>query len=77
MTVAKSAFKATELRNIPDPPNDPPAPTDQVDRGIASITITGAPQSVNARLVLVTDNSFPRDPAYTEFEFCIEAIDPF
>jgi len=71
----KVCLQATETRNIPNPPTDPPGPTDQVDRGIASITITGAPSSYNARLILVTDNSFPRDPAYYTFDFCVEAID--
>jgi hypothetical protein len=71
----KVTLEATEVRNIPNPPTTPPGPNDQVDRGIASITITGAPSSYNARLVLVTDQNFPRDPSYKNFVFRIEAID--
>lgn len=67
---------AREIRNTPDPPANPPGSGDQVDKGIASITINGTPASVNARLVLVTDNTFPKDPSYKEFVFRIEAIDP-
>lgn len=67
---------AREIRNTPDPPADPPGSGDQIDKGIASITINGTPLPVNARLILVTDNSFPKDPSYKEFTFRIEAIDP-
>lgn len=69
-------FEAAELRNLPDPPNMEPNSRDQVDRGIASISITGSPSSVNARLILVTDNQFPKDPSYKRFRFRIEPIDP-
>ncbi len=69
-------FEAAELRNTPDPPSNPPGSKDQIDRGIASITITGSPSSVNARLVLVTDSQFPLDPSYKRFRFRIEPIDP-
>ena len=69
-------FVAKEIRNMPDPPTAPPKDGDQVDKGIASITISGAPTSVNARLILVTDDNFPKDPSYKEFVFRIEPIDP-
>jgi len=69
-------FKATEIRNSPDPPTAPPHSNDQVDKGIASVTISNAPASVNARLILVTDDSFPKDDSYKEFIFRIEPIDP-
>jgi len=67
---------ASEIRNTPEPPADPPGSGDQIDRGIASITINGSPASVNARLILITDTGFPKDPSYKEFAFRIEPIDP-
>ena len=69
-------FEAAELRNLPDPPNMDPNSRDQIDRGIASISLSESPRSINARLILVTDNTFPRDPAYKRFRFRIEPIDP-
>ncbi len=69
-------FTATELRNIPDPPIVPPRVTDQVDKGIASVSIVGSPTSVNTKLTLITDQSFPRDNAYKTFTFRIEPLDP-
>lgn len=68
-------YTATELFNVPDPPQDPPLPTHQVDKGIASITMSAVPASVNARLVLVTAQNFPNDPSYKTFVFRVEAVD--
>ncbi len=68
-------YEATELFNVPDPPVTPPLPTHQIDKGIASITMSAVPASVNARLVLVTAQSFPKDPSYKRFTFRVEAID--
>ncbi|MBI2794562.1 MAG: hypothetical protein HYX66_07945 [Ignavibacteria bacterium] len=69
-------YEATELFNVPNPPKKPPLPTNQVDRGIASITMSATPNSVNARLVLVTAQSFPPDSlSWKQFIFRVEAID--
>lgn len=68
-------FEATEITNIPDPPRNPPLATDQVDRGIASITMSSQPASQNAKLTLITDQSFPKDPSYKRFKFRVEPID--
>lgn len=68
-------FTATDTRNIPDPPTDPPRANDQVETGIASISISDNPRSDNARLTLVTDVQFPRVNAYKRFVFRVEPID--
>lgn len=68
-------FTATELRNIPDPPYDPPRPNDQVETGIASVSIFDNPRSVNAKLTLITDVQFPRVDPYKRFVFRVEPLD--
>lgn len=68
-------YTATELRNIPDPPYDPPRPNDQVETGIASVSIFDNPRSVNAKLTLITDVQFPRVDPYKRFTFRVEPLD--
>ncbi len=69
-------YVATEVRNLPDPPNAIPRETDQIDRGIASVGFMDLPAPVNVRLVLVTDQSFPSAPSYKSFTFSISLVDP-
>jgi len=69
-------YVATEIRNLPDPPNAIPRETDQIDRGIASIGFMTLPAPVNVRLTLVTDQSFPTIPSYKSFTFSVSLVDP-
>jgi hypothetical protein len=69
------AFEATELRNIPDPPKPVPIDTDQVESGIAIIDTVEGANSFNYRLELVTDQIFPREPAYKKFKYEWKVID--
>ncbi len=68
-------FEATELRNKPDPPLPVPVDTDQVESGIALIDTVEGAGSFNYRLELVTDQLFPRDPAYKKFKYEWKVID--
>lgn len=69
-------YVATEVRNLPDPPNAIPRETDQIDRGIASVGFMDLPAPVNVRLTLVTDQSFPSTPSYKSFTFSVALVDP-
>lgn len=69
-------YVATEVRNLPDPPNAIPRETDQIDRGIASVGFMELPAPVNLRLTLVTDQSFPSTPSYKSFTFSVSLVDP-
>lgn len=68
-------YSATEYRNIPDPVLPTPKDSDQVETGIARIDTLEGSNSFNYRLVLVTDQVFPRDPSYRKFDFRWEVID--
>lgn len=68
-------FEATELRNIPDPPNAVRSDTDQVETGIAEIDTVPGALSTNYRLTLITDMVFPRTPAYKRFTYNWSVID--
>lgn len=69
------SYEATELRNIPDPPRTPPGDSDQVETGISTIELL--PGSDNYEIELITDPSgdFPRDGAYTKYNFEVNVID--
>lgn len=70
-------YTAIEKRNVPDPPTNPPAMTDQVDRGLKNIALsTTDPRTKNVRLSLVTDSYFPKDNAYKTFLFTVSLVDP-
>lgn len=68
-------YRATELRNIPDPPVAEPVDTDQVETGVAVIDTVPGSNSYNYRLVLVTSQDMPRDPSWKVFDFRWEVID--
>ncbi|GMV53675.1 MAG: hypothetical protein IAE64_06595 [Flavobacteriales bacterium] len=68
-------FTAVDDRNSPNPPRVPPLPMDQVERGIASVSLQGTLSSVNTKLTLVTDQYFPRETPYHRFVFRIEPAD--
>lgn len=69
------AYRATELRNIPDPPVAEPVDTDQVETGVAVIDTVPGSNSYNYRLVLITSQDMPRDPSWKVFDFRWEVID--
>ncbi|CAN5558170.1 hypothetical protein BH10BAC6_BH10BAC6_09080 [soil metagenome] len=69
-------YTATERRNIPDPPTNPPAATDQVDRGLKGIALSADPRNKNVKLTLITDSFFPKDNAYKSFVFDVSLVDP-
>ncbi|MBI2794780.1 MAG: choice-of-anchor D domain-containing protein [Ignavibacteria bacterium] len=68
-------YRATELRNIPDPPVPEPIDTDQVETGVAVIDTVPGSNSYNYRLVLITSQDMPRDPSWKVFDFRWEVID--
>ncbi len=68
-------FEATELRNIPDPPNAVRRDTDQIETGIAGIDTVPDALSTNYGLTLITDLDFPRTPAYKRFKYRWSVID--
>lgn len=68
-------FEATELRNIPDPPLPVPKDTDQVETGIALIDTLEGANSYNYKLVLVTDQIFPKSPSFKRFKYEWQVID--
>lgn len=69
-------YKATEKRNIPNPPVKPPvSDSDQVESGVAGILFEADPPSYNYEIVLLTDQGFPSDPSYKEFLFEVNVID--
>lgn len=68
-------FEATELRNIPDPPLPVPKDTDQVETGIALIDTLDGGNSYNYKLVLITDQIFPKSPAFKRFKYEWQVID--
>lgn len=67
-------YVATELRNIPNPPVNPPKDSDQVETGIAEIDFVIGSASTNYRIVL-TQTEFNRDPKTTRTTFRLEVID--
>lgn len=67
-------FVATEVRNIPNPPVNPPRDSDQVETGIAEIDFVIGSGSTNYRIVL-TQTEFNRDPKTTRTTFRLEVID--
>jgi len=69
-------YTTTERRNIPDPPTNPPAASDQVDRGLKNIALSADPRNKNVRLTLVTDSFFPKDNPYKTFVFEVSLVDP-
>ncbi len=75
-TCGKWQYTATERRNNPDPPTNPPAATDQVDRGLKNVALSADPRNKNVRLTLVTDSFFPKDNSYKTFVFDVSLIDP-
>lgn len=68
-------FRATEFRNIPNPPTTPPNENDQVETGISEINFVPGSPSTNYRIVLLTAQTFPRDPSHKEFRFRLEVVD--
>ena len=70
-------YTATEIRNIPDPPRNPPGDSDQVETGVSQIIFVPDAPNVNYRINLITDQDMPfrRDPFYTKFDFMLEVID--
>lgn len=69
------AFETTELRNIPNPPKTPYADTHQVETGIAQIDTVAGRGNSNYRLVLITDQTFPRSSSYKRFKYEFQVID--
>ncbi len=67
---------ATELRNEPNPPRSQPLATDQVDTGIAGVTLGTSSADSNYRLVVITQTPFPRDSSYKQASFRLSVIDP-
>ena len=70
------AVTATELRNDPNPPRSKPLATDQVETGIASVTLGTSSADSNYRLVVLTQTPFPRDSSYKQASFRLSVIDP-
>ncbi|MCX6139384.1 MAG: hypothetical protein NTX15_00870 [Candidatus Kapabacteria bacterium] len=69
------SIEATELRNIPDPPNSSPAETDQVESGIAVIDTVPDFNSFNYELKLATSGVMPKYPSYKRFKYEWNVID--
>ena len=67
--------QASEIRNIPDPPNATPQTGDQIESGIASIDSVVGSRSYNYQLKLITDNSFPSISPYKVFRYEWVVID--
>lgn len=71
-----ASFEVTERRNTPDPPRTAAQAWDQVDLGIAEISLE--PGADNCRLVYVTDPTptFDTLPSYKQFTCRLQVIDP-
>lgn len=68
-------YTATELRNDPIVPTNPPHDSDQVETGISTVEFDASVPATNYRIVLITDQTFPRVPSYKTFAFRVEVID--
>lgn len=68
-------FEATELRNIPDPPRPVRVDSDQIETGIAGVDTVPGQGSNNYRLTRITDQIFPRTPAYKRFKYRWTVVD--
>ena len=70
----RRTYRATEERNIPNPPRANPLATDQVDRGIKEILLLSSSQ-INLRLELGPDSATAFANLPKNFTFSVSVID--
>lgn len=67
--------EATEYRNDPNPPEQFPRDSAQVETGIAWIDTLSGSGSFNVRLTVITDSVLPREPSYKSVVYRIDVVD--